>query len=86
MTGGAFAVGLVVTLLAAWLPTRNATRVAPLAALRPDTGVDVRSAAGRLRLALAALALVGGGALHPLVGPVVETQGPVGRQVKLRRT
>ena len=54
-TGGAFAVGVVVTLLAAWLPTRATTRVAPLAALRPDTGVDVRSAAGRVRLALAAL-------------------------------
>jgi putative ABC transport system permease protein len=60
-TGGAFAVGVVVTLLAAWLPTRQVTKVAPLAALRPDTGVDVRSAAGKLRLALAALALLGGG-------------------------
>ena len=40
----------LVTLGAAWLPTRSATRVAPLAALRPDTGVDVRSAAGRWRL------------------------------------
>jgi putative ABC transport system permease protein len=62
-TGGAFAVGLVVTLLAAWLPTRNATKVAPLAALRPDTGVDMRSAAGKVRLALAALALAGGSLL-----------------------
>lgn len=59
-TGGGFAVGVVVTLLAAWLPTRAATRVAPLAALRPDTGVDVRSAAGRVRLALATLFLLGG--------------------------
>ncbi|MDR7254656.1 putative ABC transport system permease protein [Nocardioides sp. BE266] len=59
-TGGAFAVGMVVTLLAAWLPTRAATKVAPLAALRPDTGVDVRSAAGRWRLALAGLFLAGG--------------------------
>lgn len=62
-TGGAFAVGVVVTLLAAWLPTRSTTKVAPLAALRPDTGIDVRSAAGRLRLALAGLMLVGGGAM-----------------------
>ena len=61
--GGAFAVGVLVTLAAGWLPTRAATRVAPLAALRPDTGVDVRSAAGRWRLALAALALAGGTAL-----------------------
>ena len=57
--GGAFAVGILVTLLAAWLPTRAATKVAPLAALRPDTGVDVRSAAGRWRMVLAGLFLVG---------------------------
>ncbi|MCP3424113.1 ABC transporter permease [Nocardioides pinisoli] len=62
-TGTAFAVGILVTLAAAWLPTRSATRVAPLAALRPDTGVDVRSAAGRWRLALAGLALSTGVAL-----------------------
>jgi putative ABC transport system permease protein len=61
--GTAFAVGTLVTLGAAWLPTRTATGVAPLAALRPDTGVDVRSAAGRWRLGLAALCLTGGGAL-----------------------
>ena len=38
-TGTAFAVGTLVTIGAAWLPTRAATRVAPLAALRPDTGL-----------------------------------------------
>lgn len=64
--GAGFAVGVVVTVAAAWLPTRTATKVAPLAALRPDTGVDVRSAAGRVRLALAALALAGGTALLAL--------------------
>lgn len=62
-TGTAFAVGTLVTVGAAWLPTRTATRVPPLAALRPDTGVDVRSAAGRWRLALAGLALTAGVAL-----------------------
>ncbi|HEX5916592.1 MAG TPA: FtsX-like permease family protein [Nocardioides sp.] len=62
-TGTAFAVGTLVTLGAAWLPTRSATRVAPLAALRPDTGVDVRTAAGRWRLALSALGVSAGLAL-----------------------
>jgi putative ABC transport system permease protein len=65
-TATAFVVGTLVTLGAAWLPTRTATRVAPLAALRPDTGVDVRSAAGRWRLGLAALCLTGGSALLAL--------------------
>ncbi|WP_374454389.1 ABC transporter permease [Nocardioides sp.] len=74
-TGGAFVIGLVVTMLAAWLPTRNATKVAPLAALRPDTGVDVRSAAGRWRLALAGLFLAGGSFL--LVVSVVSHTVPV---------
>jgi putative ABC transport system permease protein len=61
--GTAFALGVVVTVAAAWLPTRAVTKVAPLAALRPDTGVEVRSAAGRWRLSLAGLALVSGSAL-----------------------
>lgn len=57
---GAVALGTLVTLGAAWLPTRAVTRVTPLAALRPDTGVSVRSSAGLLRMATAALAVVGG--------------------------
>ena len=61
--GTAFVLGVVVTLAAAWLPTRSATKVAPLAALRPDTGVDVRTTAGRWRLTLAGLALATGTAL-----------------------
>ncbi|WP_181312016.1 FtsX-like permease family protein [Nocardioides campestrisoli] len=63
---GSIAVGTAVTVAAAWLPTRAATRVAPLAALRPDTGVEVASRAGVLRLLLAGLALVGGVALLAL--------------------
>jgi putative ABC transport system permease protein len=60
---GGFAVGLGVTMAASWLPTRRVVRVSPLAALRPDVALDVRTPAGRARLALAALLLTGGPAL-----------------------
>ncbi|RSN11557.1 ABC transporter permease [Nonomuraea sp. WAC 01424] len=60
---GGFAVGLVVTLVASWLPTRRVVRVSPLATLRPDAAVDMHSATGRVRLALAAILLAGGLAL-----------------------
>ncbi len=60
---GAFAVGMVVTLLASWLPTRRVVAISPLAALRPDQDVDVRTTAGRVRLALGGLLLLGGAAL-----------------------
>jgi putative ABC transport system permease protein len=38
-----FVVGLVVTMVASWLPTRRVTRVSPLAALRPVVAVDVHA-------------------------------------------
>ncbi|MFJ3406422.1 FtsX-like permease family protein [Promicromonospora sp. NPDC090134] len=60
---GGFAVGLVVTAVASWLPTRRVVRISPLAALRPDGAVDVRSGAGRARVVLGALFLAGGIAL-----------------------
>lgn len=56
---GAFAVGVLVTAVAAWLPTRRVVRVSPLAALRPDDSTSVHTGAGRARvlLGLATLAL-----------------------------
>jgi putative ABC transport system permease protein len=60
---GGFAVGLIVTMLASWLPTRGVVRVSPLAALRPQAALDVHTATGRVRLALAALLLLAGPAL-----------------------
>lgn len=47
---GAFVTGLVVTVVAAWLPTRRVVRVSPLAALRPDDSTSVHTGAGRLRV------------------------------------
>ncbi|WP_433291206.1 ABC transporter permease [Pseudonocardia sp. CA-142604] len=60
---GGFAIGLVVTMVASWLPTRRVVRVSPLAALRPEAAVDVHTATGRVRLAFAALLIVTGLAL-----------------------
>jgi putative ABC transport system permease protein len=86
----AFAVGLLVTVLSAWLPARRAAKIAPIAALR-DVSVDrsgrsTRRAvvgsvitAGGVAALLAGLsgevALVGVGALLTFVG--VSVLGPV---------
>lgn len=48
----AFVGGVVATVVAAWLPTRAAVRVSPLAALRPAEQPTARTTAGRVRLAL----------------------------------
>lgn len=53
---GPLVLGVVVTLLSALVPIRRATRVAPLAAMRPDTAAQVRRTS---RLRLAAGAVVG---------------------------
>lgn len=57
----AFVGGIVVTVAAAWLPTRRVVRVSPLAALRPiDT--DLRTRAGKGRVALGVASVLAGGA------------------------
>ncbi|WP_293786808.1 FtsX-like permease family protein [uncultured Aeromicrobium sp.] len=62
----AFAVGVVVTVAAAWLPTRATTRISPLAALRPAADGDVRTTAGKVRVAIGAALLVACAALLAL--------------------
>lgn len=59
----AFVTGVLVTIVAAWLPTRRAVRVSPLAALRPDDATSMRTGAGRLRVVLGLLAVAAGAAL-----------------------
>ena len=59
-------VGTVTTLLAALAPTRAATRVAPLAALRPLDPAPLRSRGGIVRLVLGILLAGSGGALMAL--------------------
>jgi putative ABC transport system permease protein len=85
-----FAVGLIVTVLSAWLPARRAAKIAPFAALR-DVSVDRSAGSGRRAVVGAAItavgvaalfvglggeiALVGAGALVTFVG--VSVLGPV---------
>lgn len=51
--GAAYVLGVVVTLVASWLPTKRAVAVSPLLALRPEDVAEDRAAAGRIRIALA---------------------------------
>lgn len=53
-------VGAGVTVLAALAPARSATRVAPLAALRPSDAPTLRARSGRTRLVISLLCLIGG--------------------------
>jgi putative ABC transport system permease protein len=85
-----FAVGLIVTVLSAWLPARRAAKIAPFAALR-DVSIDRSAGSGRRAVVGAAItavgvaalfaglggeiALVGAGALVTFVG--VSVLGPV---------
>ncbi|WP_154605666.1 ABC transporter permease [Arthrobacter sp. AQ5-05] len=55
-------VGTVLTVLAALVPARAATKVAPLAALRPADDVSVHNPGGRVRLTVGVLLLLAGGA------------------------
>lgn len=58
--GAAFVGGVLTTVVAAWVPTRTATRVSPLAALRPEAAPSVRTAAGRVRIALGLVVVAAG--------------------------
>lgn len=61
--GLAGAVGIIVTLIAALAPTGRASRIPPMAALRPVESVERSASVGRVRIALGALFALGGGAV-----------------------
>jgi putative ABC transport system permease protein len=68
------AVGILVTLLAALSPARAATRVSPVAALRPAAPLALRSRASVIRLVLTGLLLVSGAGLL-LLGVSISSSG-----------
>jgi putative ABC transport system permease protein len=71
----ALAIGVVVTVGAAWVPARAATRVPPLAALRiaPDGNEDART--GRVRTAVGVLMIAGGAGLLVFAALLAATLG-----------
>ena len=69
-------VSVVVTVGAALLPARAATRVSPVAALRPADAPTVRARPGRVRLVLSLLLTVGG--LAALAGGIVLARSGTG--------
>lgn len=54
--------GVVITVVASWLPASQAMRVSPLEAMRPVPASTMGSKAGKLRLVLGSLMLLAGGA------------------------
>lgn len=60
------AVGILITVLAASIPARRATRIAPLAALRPVEEASLKTRAGRTRLTVGVVATLVGFALLAL--------------------
>ncbi|MFJ4097431.1 ABC transporter permease [Kitasatospora sp. NPDC089913] len=57
-----YAVGVVITVLAAWIPARRASRIAPIAALR-DHGTPVEARSNTVRAVIGLVLTAGGGGL-----------------------
>ncbi|MFI9366354.1 ABC transporter permease [Kitasatospora sp. NPDC053057] len=62
-----YAVGILITVIAAWIPARRASRIAPMAALR-DHGTPAETRSNLVRTVLGVLVTAGGGGLLVLAG------------------
>ncbi|MER5355016.1 FtsX-like permease family protein [Kitasatospora sp. NPDC002551] len=67
-----YAVGIVITVLAAWIPARRASRIAPIAALR-DHGTPAESRSNTVRAVIGLVLTAGGGGLLVLAARAEKT-------------
>jgi len=77
----AYSVGVVITVLAAWIPARRAGRISPMAALR-DHGTPSEAKANRIRAAIG-LVLTGGGAALLVAAANADKAGTGGQLLGL---
>ncbi|MFF2354656.1 ABC transporter permease [Kitasatospora sp. NPDC058115] len=76
-----YAVGVVITVLAAWIPARRAGRIAPIAALR-DHGTPAEARSNVVRAVIGLVLTAGGGGLLVLAAGA-ETAATGGRYIGL---
>ena len=65
-------VGILMTVLSAWVPARRAMKLAPLAALRPFDAASVKNRSGKVRIILGAL-LAAAGVAGLVAGALLES-------------
>ncbi|WP_424712306.1 ABC transporter permease [Kitasatospora acidiphila] len=76
-----YAVGIIITMLAAWIPARRAGKVSPMAALS-DHGTPAEASTNKVRIILGLLVTLGGAALLA-VGGTSKSLGQAGSDLGL---